>query len=122
MRMTASWSGSNDPAVYKFVARRYAPMASSPRILCRPAPTGAPSCAKSPIAVHRRCACSGVKALRNTSPAKRQAAKPLLAFRSDARQLKALSSLARQGDYARLIVEDAEGAESIAIRVDQRCP
>ena len=31
--------------------------------------------AKSPIAVHRRCACSGVKALRNTSPAKRQAAK-----------------------------------------------
>ena len=33
------------------------------------------SYAKSPIAVHRRCACSGVKALRNTSPAKRQAAK-----------------------------------------------
>src|SRR5262249_46645785 len=82
MRMTASWSGSNDPAVYKFVAGRYAPMASSPRILCRPAPTGARSYAKSPIAVHRRCACSGVKALRNTSPAKRQAAKPLLAFRS----------------------------------------
>ena len=50
-------------------------MASSPRILCRPAPAGARSYAKSPIAVHRRCACSGVKALRNTSPAKRQAAK-----------------------------------------------
>jgi hypothetical protein len=33
------------------------------------------SYAKSPIAVHRRCACSGVKALPNTSPAKRQAAK-----------------------------------------------
>src|SRR5262249_31076058 len=82
MRMTASWSGSHDPAVYKFVARRYAHMASSPRILCRPAPTGAQSYAKSPIAVHRRCACSGVKALPNTSPAKRQAAKPLLAFRS----------------------------------------
>ena len=30
---------------------------------------------KSPVAVHRRCACSGVKALRNTSDAKRQAAK-----------------------------------------------
>ena len=28
-----------------------------------------------PISVHRRCACSGVKGLRNTSPAKRQAAK-----------------------------------------------
>ena len=30
---------------------------------------------KSPVAVHRRCACSGVKALRNTSDARRQAAK-----------------------------------------------
>src|SRR5215467_3506489 len=48
MRMTASWSGSHDPAVYKFVSRRYAPMASCPRILCRPAPTGARSYAKSP--------------------------------------------------------------------------
>src|SRR4029077_14022550 len=46
-----------------------------PRIFCRPAPTGARSYAKSPLAVHRRCACSGLKALRNTSPAKRQAAK-----------------------------------------------
>src|SRR5438874_6234173 len=30
---------------------------------------------KAPVAVHRRCACSGVKALRNTSAASRQAAK-----------------------------------------------
>jgi hypothetical protein len=30
---------------------------------------------KARLAVHRRSACSGVKALRNTSPAKRQAAK-----------------------------------------------
>jgi hypothetical protein len=51
-------------------------MASSPRILIdRQPPTGARSYAKSPIAVYRRCACSGVKALRNTSTAKRQAAK-----------------------------------------------
>src|SRR4029077_17905366 len=34
-----------------------------------------PTHAKSPIAVHRRSACSGVKALRNTSAARRQAAK-----------------------------------------------
>ena len=60
------------------------PMASSPRIpLHRQAPAGARSYAKSPIAVHRRSACSGVKAcpwleqgaLRNTSDARRQAAK-----------------------------------------------
>src|SRR6202008_3313096 len=31
--------------------------------------------AKSPLAVHRRSACSGVKALRNTSHARRHAAK-----------------------------------------------
>src|SRR5262249_32136995 len=37
---------------------------------------------KTPVAVHHRSACSGVKALRNTSAAKRQAAKPSLAFRS----------------------------------------
>src|SRR5262249_53043163 len=58
-------------------------MASSPRTLNRPTGTDqTPRYAKSPIAVHRRCACSGVKALRNTSPAKRQAAKLLLPFRS----------------------------------------
>src|SRR5580704_6445758 len=39
MRMTASWSGSNDPTGYKSVARRCAPVASSPRILNRPTGT-----------------------------------------------------------------------------------
>ena len=51
------------------------PMASSPRILIDTRTHRSPKLCKSPIAVHRRCACSGVKALRNTSPAKRQAAK-----------------------------------------------
>jgi hypothetical protein len=48
MRMTASWSGSNHPAAYKFVARRCAPMASSPRILCRPAPPEPEAMQKAP--------------------------------------------------------------------------
>ena len=74
MRMTASWLGSNDPTAYKSVARRCAPMASSPRILNKQAPTRYRSYA-TPVAVHRRSACSGVKALRNTSDARRQAAK-----------------------------------------------
>ena len=51
------------------------PMASSPRILIDTRTHRSPKLCKSPIAVHRRSACSGVKALRNTSPAKRQAAK-----------------------------------------------
>ena len=51
------------------------PMASSPRILIDTGTHWSPKLCKSPIAVHRRCACSGVKALRNTSDARRQAAK-----------------------------------------------
>src|SRR5215471_21533994 len=39
-------------------------------------------CKKPPFAVHHRSACSDVKALRNPSAARRQAAKPWLAFRS----------------------------------------
>src|SRR5690242_11065110 len=50
------------------------PMASSPRILRRQ-PSDAGALQKAPVAVHHRSACSGVKALRNTSPARRQAAK-----------------------------------------------
>src|ERR1700738_1318558 len=76
MRMTASWSGSNDPTVYKSVARRCAqwraPLGSSTD---RQAPSDAEAMQKAPVAVHHRFACSGVKALRNTSDARRQAAK-----------------------------------------------
>src|SRR3984893_2904237 len=76
MRMTASWSGSNDPTVYKSVARRCAqwraPLGSSTD---RQAPSDAEAMQKAPVAVHHRSACSGVKALRNTSDARRQAAK-----------------------------------------------
>src|SRR5438874_10742176 len=82
MRMTASWSGSNDPTVYKFVARRCpqwrAPLGSSTdRHRQTPKPMQ-----KAPVAVHHRSACSGVKALRNTSHAKAASRQALLAFRS----------------------------------------
>src|SRR5262245_56281198 len=53
-------------------------MASSPRIpqqTDRQPPTRHEAMQKARLAVHRRSACSGVKALRNTSPARRQAAK-----------------------------------------------
>ena len=72
MRMTASWSGSNDPTAYKSVARRSAPMVSSPRILKGPTDRHRP---EARLPVHHRSACSGVKALRNTSAARRQVAK-----------------------------------------------
>src|ERR1700746_864960 len=63
IQRSASWSGSNDPTVYKSVARRCAPMASSPWILDRQ--TGTPDAEamqEAPVAVHHRSACSGVKA------------------------------------------------------------
>src|ERR1700748_863558 len=73
MRMTASWSGSNDPTEYKFVARRCAPQWRAP--LGSSGTDRPETMQKARLAVHRRSACSGVKALRNTTPAKRQAAK-----------------------------------------------
>ena len=75
MRMTASWSGSNDPTAYKCAARR-CPNGELPSDLNRSTGTDqTPSMRKGRLAVHHRSACSGVKALRNTSPARRQAAK-----------------------------------------------
>ena len=85
MRMIASWSGSNDPTAYKSVARRSVPngeLPSDPQHTGRQAPIRHRSYAKARLAVHRRSACSGVKALRNTSAARRHAAKALLPFRS----------------------------------------
>jgi hypothetical protein len=76
MRMTASWSGSTDPTAYKSVARRCAPMASSPRILNRPTGTNqTPRYAKSPSR-----SSSSLRVLRRQGAAKhklarRQAAK-----------------------------------------------
>src|SRR5204863_7729425 len=63
----------NDPTEYKSAARKCAPngeLPSDPQ-----APASPEAIQKARLAVHHRCACSGVKALRNTSPAKRQAAK-----------------------------------------------
>ena len=57
-------------------------MASSPRIITQTGAVRHWSSKKGPSPVHRPSACSGVKALRNTSDARRQAAIALLAFRS----------------------------------------
>src|SRR4029077_6722589 len=65
MRMIASWSGSNDPTVYKSVAGR-----------CRQwrAPLGdrhrpdAEAMQKAPVAVHHRSACSGIKRCETQAP------------------------------------------------------
>src|SRR5207245_4785550 len=54
------------------------PMASSPRILNSPTDRHRPdpqTMQEARLAVHHRSACSGLKALRNTSAARRQAAK-----------------------------------------------
>ena len=77
MRMTASWSGSKRTYRIQVCRAKMRAMASSPRILNTQTGTvRRPKLSqKSPVAVHHRCACSGVKALRNTSDAKRQAAK-----------------------------------------------
>jgi hypothetical protein len=75
MRMTASWSGSNDPTAYKSVTRRCTQWRALLGSSADRQPSDAGALQKAPVAVHHRSACSGVKALRNTSPARRQAAK-----------------------------------------------
>src|SRR5438045_4644007 len=77
MRMTASWSGSKRTYRIQVCRAKMRAMASSPRILNTQTGTvRRPKLSqKSPVAVHHRSACSGVKALRNTSAARRQAAK-----------------------------------------------
>jgi hypothetical protein len=85
MRMTASWSGSarNPPntSVWRDRARPWrAPLGSSFRLL--PAVADATASRKARLTVHRPSACSGVKALRNTSYAKAASRKAALASRS----------------------------------------
>jgi hypothetical protein len=82
MRMTASWSGSNDPTANKSVARRYPQWRAHLGSFNRQAPSDAEAMQKAPVAVHHRSACSGVEALRNTSHAKAASRQALLAFRS----------------------------------------
>ena len=86
MRMTASWFGSAwDPpntSVWRDVPR---PMASSPRIITQTfnGRRQTPELRREAhLAVHRPSACSGVKALRNTSDAKAASRQAVLAFRS----------------------------------------
>ena len=74
-------------------------MVSSPRIINRPK-TGTDqsrSYAKSPIAVHRRSACSGLKALRNTSVARRQPAKLCYCFGTLTPSARSANPIARDG-------------------------
>src|SRR6516165_12164143 len=73
MRMTASWLGPEVDLPNTSLSRQKmrqwrASLGSSNR----QAPSDAEAMQKAPVAVHHRSACSGVRALRNTSVAKRQ--------------------------------------------------
>jgi len=67
MRMTASWLGTK--------VRSRGELPSDPQQTDRQAPSRHRTYTISPVAAHRPSACSDVKALRNTSAARRQAAK-----------------------------------------------
>jgi hypothetical protein len=71
MRMTASWSGSNDPTAYKSVTRKCAPngeLPSDPQQTDRQAPTRNHAMQKARLAVHHRSACSGCEAASYRDP------------------------------------------------------
>jgi hypothetical protein len=70
--MTASWS---DPTILPNTSLSHEDAPPNGELPSDPQAPTPPSYAKARLAVHRRSACSGVKALRNTSAASRQAAK-----------------------------------------------
>ena len=83
MRMTASWSGPNLPntSLRRAIRAQWrAPLRSSRRRIT--GPSDAELSKKGPSPAHRPSACSGVKALRNTSLAKAASRQAPLAFRS----------------------------------------
>jgi len=85
MRMTASWSGSERTYRIQVCGVKLRPNGELPSDLygdIQQSSSDAGASQKRPLAVHRPSACSGVKALRNTSDAKRQSRQALLAFRS----------------------------------------
>src|SRR5258705_13402866 len=85
MRMTASWSGSERTYRIQVCGVKMRPNGELPSDLygdIHQSSSDAGASQKRPLAVHRSSACSGVKALRNTSDAKRQSRQATLAFRS----------------------------------------
>ena len=85
MRMTASWSGSERTYRIQVCGVKMRPNGELPSDLygdIHQSSSDAGASQKRPLAVHRPSACSGVKALRNTSDARRQSRQAVLAFRS----------------------------------------
>ncbi len=125
MRMTASWSGSNDPTAYKSVARRCTPMASSPRILNRPTDRHRPdteAMQKARLAVHHRSAREGVKALRNTSDARRQAAKLCYRFGPLTPSARSANLIAGDGTKNGFPAPNKEPAKNQKRPLDRKSP
>src|SRR5689334_8831967 len=76
MRMTASWSGSQPTYRIQVCGVRIRPNGELPSDHTQNSKVRHPASQRKPhLTVHHRSACSRVKALRNTSDAKRQAAK-----------------------------------------------
>jgi hypothetical protein len=124
MRMTASWSGSNDPTAYKSVARRRAPdgeLPSDPQQIDRYR-SDAEAMQKAPVAVHHRSACSGVKALRNTSPAGRQAAKLCYRFGPLTPSARSANLIAGDGTKNGFPAPNKEPATNQKTRLDRKSP
>src|SRR5580700_5893656 len=85
MRMTASWSGSERTYRIQVCGVKMRPNGELPSDLygdIHQSSSHAGASQKAHLAVHRPSACSGVKALRNTSDAKAASRQAMLAFRS----------------------------------------
>ena len=122
MRMTASWSGSNDPTAYESVARRYAHFGELPSDSQQTDQNTEPNLNAKPVAVHRRSACSGVKARRNTSAAKRQAAKLCYRFGPLTPSARSANLIAGNGTKNGFPAPNKEPTTNQKQRLDRKSP
>jgi hypothetical protein len=99
-------------------------MASSPRISTGHTGTApdAEAMQKAPIAVHHRSACSGVKALRNTTDARRQAAKLCYRFGPLTPSARSANLIAGDGTKNGLPAPNKEPASKPKQPLDRKSP
>src|SRR5258707_5867319 len=81
-----------------------------------------PKLCKSPLALHHRSACSGVKALRNTSDARRQAAKLCYRFGPLTPSARSANLIAGDGTKNGLPAPNKEPASNQKQPLDRKNP
>ena len=120
MRMTASWSGSERTDRIQVCGARSAPNGELPSD--PPQTRHLRRRSYAPVAVHHPSVCSGVKALRNTSAARRQAAKLCYRFGPLTPSARSANLIAGDGTKNGFPAPNKEPAKSQKRLLDRKSP